>query len=108
MPAQFRADHVGSFLRPQELLDARANAAKDPQRLRDLEDLHVRRILDKQKELGFELATQGPAAARSDPSLAHGVNTAAGQLTNPAVAEALGRRAVPLEQALPESGLPAA
>lgn len=55
-----------------------------------------------------ELATQGPAAARSDPALAQGVNTAAGQVTNPAVAEALGRRAVPLEQALPGSGLPAA
>ena len=65
MPPQFHADHVGSFLRPQELLDARANAAKDPQRLRDLEDQHIRRILDKQKELGFELATDGELRRRN-------------------------------------------
>lgn len=59
MPAPYRADHVGSFLRPAELLAARSNAATDPERLRTLEDLHIQRILAKQKELGFELATDG-------------------------------------------------
>ncbi|HEY7137930.1 MAG TPA: alanine dehydrogenase [Acidimicrobiia bacterium] len=46
------------------------------------------------------LATRGPAAAvAADPALAGGVNTVAGHVTNPAVAEALGRPCTPLEQA---------
>lgn len=65
MPAQFRADHVGSFLRPPELLEARENAARDPQRLHELEDRHILRILAKQKELGFELATDGELRRRN-------------------------------------------
>src|SRR6266849_5236373 len=65
MAAQYRADHVGSFLRPTELLEARKNAAKDPQRLRSLEDLHVQRVLAKQKELGFEIFTDGELRRRN-------------------------------------------
>ncbi|HTT33919.1 MAG TPA: methionine synthase [Methylomirabilota bacterium] len=68
MPAQFRADHIGSFLRPQELLEARANAAKDPKllaQLRQLEDKHILRVLAKQKELGFEFATDGELRRRN-------------------------------------------
>src|SRR5713226_7325073 len=65
MPALYRADHVGSFLRPPELLEARSNAAKDPERLRNLEDRHIQRILAKQKELGFELATDGELRRRN-------------------------------------------
>jgi 5-methyltetrahydropteroyltriglutamate--homocysteine methyltransferase len=65
MSSQFRADHVGSFLRPAELLEARASAAKDPQRLRVLEDQHIQRVLAKQKELGFELATDGELRRRN-------------------------------------------
>ena len=59
MPAPFRADHVGSFLRPVELLEARRNGAKDPELLRTLEDAHIRRVFDKQKELGFDVFTDG-------------------------------------------------
>jgi 5-methyltetrahydropteroyltriglutamate--homocysteine methyltransferase len=59
MPAQYRADHVGSFLRPAELLEARNNPATDPKFLHALEDRHIQRILAKQKELGFEFATDG-------------------------------------------------
>jgi 5-methyltetrahydropteroyltriglutamate--homocysteine methyltransferase len=59
MPAQHRADHVGSFLRPAELLEARNNPATDPKFLHALEDRHIQRILAKQKELGFEFATDG-------------------------------------------------
>jgi alanine dehydrogenase len=41
-----------------------------------------------------ELARLGvDEATRADPALAHGVNTAGGQVVNPAVAEALGRPA---------------
>jgi 5-methyltetrahydropteroyltriglutamate--homocysteine methyltransferase len=58
MPAPYRADHVGSFLRPPDLLDARA-AGASPDQLRALEDRHVVRVLAKQKELGFEIFTDG-------------------------------------------------
>jgi alanine dehydrogenase len=48
-----------------------------------------------------ELATRGVAdAVESDPELALGVNTVGGSVTNAAVAEAIGRSAVPLTDAL--------
>ena len=59
MAARYRADQVGSFLRPAELLEARRSSAADGSRLRALEDAHIRRVLDKQKELGFEIFTDG-------------------------------------------------
>ena len=65
MAALYRADHVGSFLRPAELLEARANPRTDPQQLRDLEDRHIQRVLAKQKELGFELSTDGEFRRRN-------------------------------------------
>jgi alanine dehydrogenase len=47
------------------------------------------------------LADRGVAeAARGDPGLAKGVNVAAGKVTHPAVAEALGEEYVPVERAL--------
>jgi 5-methyltetrahydropteroyltriglutamate--homocysteine methyltransferase len=63
MPSLFRADHIGSFLRPPELLEARRTA--DPERLRQIEDQHILRILAKQKELGFEAATDGELRRRN-------------------------------------------
>jgi len=65
MATQYRADHVGSFLRPPELLEARKNAGKDPHRLRGLEDLHIQHVLAKQKELGFEFVTDGELRRRN-------------------------------------------
>jgi 5-methyltetrahydropteroyltriglutamate--homocysteine methyltransferase len=65
MPAPFRADHVGSFLRPPELLEARKNAASDPERLRQLEDAHIQRVIARQQELGFELASDGELRRRN-------------------------------------------
>ena len=65
MPAIYRADHIGSLLRPPELLEARSRASRDPQRLHDLEDQHIRRVLAKQKELGFEIATDGELRRRN-------------------------------------------
>jgi len=64
MAGEYRADHVGSFLRPAELLEARRNR-KDPQRLRDLEDRHIARVLAKQKELGFDIFTDGELRRRN-------------------------------------------
>jgi len=65
MAAQYRADHVGSFLRPAELLEARKNAASDPANLRRLEDFHIQRVIAKQKELGFDVATDGELRRRN-------------------------------------------
>jgi 5-methyltetrahydropteroyltriglutamate--homocysteine methyltransferase len=54
-----RAEHVGSFLRPAELLEARRQSPPDPERVRALEDAHIKRVLARQKELGFEIFTDG-------------------------------------------------
>jgi 5-methyltetrahydropteroyltriglutamate--homocysteine methyltransferase len=59
MPAPYRADHVGSLLRPAELLEARQNPSMNADQLRTLEDRHIQRVLAKQKELGFEIFTDG-------------------------------------------------
>jgi 5-methyltetrahydropteroyltriglutamate--homocysteine methyltransferase len=52
MTAKYRADHIGSLLRPAELLQAR-NANSDTAELRALEDTHILRIIERQKYLGF-------------------------------------------------------
>ena len=58
MSSNFRADHVGSFLRPAELLEARRSGVPEPE-LHALEDRHIDRVLAKQKELGFGIFTDG-------------------------------------------------
>ncbi len=63
MGKAYRADHIGSFLRPAELLAARQAAS--PEELRNLEDQQIRRVLEKQKELGFEAATDGEFRRRN-------------------------------------------
>jgi len=65
MAKEYRADHVGSFLRPQDLLQARSTAHTHPDGLRALEDKHILAILDRQKELGFELFTDGELRRRN-------------------------------------------
>jgi 5-methyltetrahydropteroyltriglutamate--homocysteine methyltransferase len=58
----FRADHVGSLLRPPELLQARDDAAAgriDADELRAIEDGAIRRIVAKQEEIGLQSATDG-------------------------------------------------
>ena len=59
MRVEYRADQVGSFLRPKELLDARLAEPPNPERLREVEDRCILRILAKQKELGFDIFTDG-------------------------------------------------
>jgi hypothetical protein len=52
----FRADHVGSFLRPKKLLDARDQFAKgaiDAAALRAAEDDAIRDIVKYQEDLGL-------------------------------------------------------
>src|SRR5688572_7955888 len=60
----YRADHVGSLLRPAELLEAR-RGGKDPEQLREVEDRHILRVLDKQRELGFEIFSDGELRRRN-------------------------------------------
>jgi 5-methyltetrahydropteroyltriglutamate--homocysteine methyltransferase len=65
MPSEYRAEHIGSFLRPPELLAARSNPTFDPQQLRALEDKHIQRVLLRQKELGFRIFTDGELRRRN-------------------------------------------
>ena len=58
----FRADHVGSFLRPKELLDARERfrAGKiDAEALRTVEDEAIRGVVAFQEDLGLKGITDG-------------------------------------------------
>ena len=57
MAFPYRADHVGSLLRPPELLDARKKAARE--RVRQIEDEYILRALTRQKELGFKIFSDG-------------------------------------------------
>jgi 5-methyltetrahydropteroyltriglutamate--homocysteine methyltransferase len=58
MAAKYRADHIGSLLRPAELLHARG-APTDAAQLGALEDKHILRAIERQKELGFKIFTDG-------------------------------------------------
>ena len=58
----FRADHVGSFLRPPELLDARRQFADqriDADALKQIEDRAIADVVALQEELGFQASTDG-------------------------------------------------
>ncbi|MGH2967523.1 MAG: 5-methyltetrahydropteroyltriglutamate--homocysteine S-methyltransferase [Solirubrobacteraceae bacterium] len=58
----FRADHVGSLLRPQRLLDARAEHAGgriDDDELRAVEDDAIREVVRMQEDVGLRSATDG-------------------------------------------------
>ncbi len=58
----FRADHVGSFLRPKELLDARERAAGGTlgkAELRAIEDKHIRDVVAMQESIGLKAVTDG-------------------------------------------------
>jgi 5-methyltetrahydropteroyltriglutamate--homocysteine methyltransferase len=58
----FRADHVGSFLRPAALLDARERSRKGEisrAQLREVEDASIRDIVRFQENLGLEGITDG-------------------------------------------------
>ena len=58
----FRADHVGSLLRPAALKEARAKFARgeiDAAALKAGEDREIARVVKKQDEVGLKLATDG-------------------------------------------------
>ena len=58
----FRADHVGSLLRPAALKEARARRAKgeiSAANLKAVEDREIERVIHKQEEVGLQAATDG-------------------------------------------------
>jgi 5-methyltetrahydropteroyltriglutamate--homocysteine methyltransferase len=58
----FRADHVGSLLRPPELLAARADFAAgriDAEQLRSVEDTAIAAVVKMQEAVGLQSATDG-------------------------------------------------
>ena len=58
----FRADHVGSLLRPAALKDARAKHALGDitaAALKEIEDAEIIKVVKKQEEVGLQLATDG-------------------------------------------------
>jgi len=58
----FRADHVGSFLRPAALKEARAKREQgktSAAELKAVEDREIENIIARQEEIGLKLATDG-------------------------------------------------
>jgi 5-methyltetrahydropteroyltriglutamate--homocysteine methyltransferase len=58
----FRADHVGSLLRPAALKEARAKREKGTitaAQLKEIEDREIEKAIRKQEEIGLKLATDG-------------------------------------------------
>jgi 5-methyltetrahydropteroyltriglutamate--homocysteine methyltransferase len=58
----FRADHVGSLLRPAPLKDARSKRAQGAitsAQLKEIEDREIEKVVRKQEEIGLKLATDG-------------------------------------------------
>ena len=58
----FRADHVGSLLRPAALKEARAKRERNEisvDALRAVEDREIEKVISKQEEIGLKLATDG-------------------------------------------------
>ena len=58
----FRADHVGSLLRPKTLHEARAKRAKGeitPDALKAIEDREIERIIKRQEGVGLQSITDG-------------------------------------------------
>lgn len=114
MPESLKADHIGSFLRPADLLEARAKANEE--QLRQLEDQHILRVLAKQKELGFEVVTDGELRRRNfmsdftdavegfDMSGTIGRTWKAGESSGPSVSSVMGVVTSKLRQVRPLTG----
>jgi 5-methyltetrahydropteroyltriglutamate--homocysteine methyltransferase len=62
MRTEFRAEHVGSLLRPPEVLQARAAHAEGrlpASELQRLEDLAIRDAIQKQRDIGLDILSDG-------------------------------------------------
>jgi len=60
----YRADTVGSLLRPREVLEARRDIRTTAEQLRAIEDQHILQALQRQKDLGFCIFTDGELRRR--------------------------------------------
>ena len=58
MGSTYRADHVGSLLRPAELLEGRRTQLPQ-EKLQEIEDRHIVRVLARQNEIGLDVCTDG-------------------------------------------------
>jgi 5-methyltetrahydropteroyltriglutamate--homocysteine methyltransferase len=62
VPRPYRADHVGSLLRPRELLAAREQVSRGTlsrDALREQEDAAILKALERQRQVGLEIFTDG-------------------------------------------------
>jgi 5-methyltetrahydropteroyltriglutamate--homocysteine methyltransferase len=59
MSTVIRADHIGSFLRPADILEARHQGDDGSAHLHELEDKAILHVLDKQRELGVDVLSDG-------------------------------------------------
>ncbi len=62
MAEGYRADHVGSFLRPQELLQARKDQVEgrsSKEQLAEIENRSILRLLDMEKDAGISVYSDG-------------------------------------------------
>src|SRR5258708_17960521 len=60
--APFRADEVGSLLRPPKIKEARAKLEKgeiSAEDLRKVEDMEIEKVVHRQASIGLKLATDG-------------------------------------------------
>jgi 5-methyltetrahydropteroyltriglutamate--homocysteine methyltransferase len=61
--AVLRADHIGSLLRPPEIIEARGRETPEAE-LHAIEDRHILRLLEKQREAGCAIFTDGELRRR--------------------------------------------
>src|SRR6476659_6858378 len=62
MTTVYRAGHIGSLLRPQEVLDAHAAQARGEitlERLREIEDEAILMVLEMQRQVGIDVLSDG-------------------------------------------------
>src|SRR5947208_9795653 len=62
MATTYRADHVGSLLRPQDVLDAHAAHAAgkiSAEQLREVEDKAILMVLELQRQIGIDVLSDG-------------------------------------------------
>jgi len=88
MPTKYHAEHVGSLLRPPELVELRAaRSPLDPRddRQRELEDQAVLDALELQRQAGIEVFTDGEM--RRDSWMAGLLETVDGVVPAPSIAD---------------------
>jgi 5-methyltetrahydropteroyltriglutamate--homocysteine methyltransferase len=83
----FRAEHIGSLVRPAKLVDARRafEAGKlDPAALRSIEDEAIREVVKLQEDLGLEVVTDGEfrRSSYSDSFTTQGIKGISVELTD--------------------------